>query len=130
DQPVRNPLIDGKPQIAFLACVRRDGLLERRISFHWRVQTDVVLERREIDDDTTQLERRNAVTDRLGCIRRRFRDRRAYPAEDRLRLRRTSVDVLVDRFGSDTSARGERPHRAASSSVSADPVCGGTCPTR
>ena len=57
DQGVRNLLVDGKPQVAFLTGVRRDGLLERCVSLHGRVQPDVVLERREINDDTTELER-------------------------------------------------------------------------
>lgn len=97
NQAVRNRSVEWKTEVALLACIGRNRFLQRRVSLHRRVQADVMLEGREIDEDAPALERRNSVADGFGGARRGPGDRGAHASKDRPSLGRAAFDVLVNR---------------------------------
>src|SRR5262245_36057527 len=96
DQAKRNRLVEWKFQIALFSGVGCDSLLEFCIAPHRRIKPDVFLERREVDQNTVQAERRHLVADLLLRIRCCRAHGRANLGEDRLYLWRKRRNVLVD----------------------------------
>src|SRR6185312_9400799 len=96
DQVVGNRLIERESQIALLARVGQESLLQARIAMYWWVQADVVLEGREMDQHSLLLERRHSIADRLLGVGRGGADREPDLFENRLDLRRKCRDVFVD----------------------------------
>ena len=63
DQLIGNRLIKRESQIAFFIAITSCRLYHRLISRHWRIDTDMFLERRKLDERTTELEGGHLVAD-------------------------------------------------------------------
>jgi hypothetical protein len=83
-------------QVAFGAPVGCDGLFYGRIAGNWRVEADVLLEGREIDQNAVLLKCRHFVADDFFGFRSGFADRRSDGLENRLNFSRIGLNVLVD----------------------------------
>src|SRR5436309_9957315 len=98
-QVVRNRLVDRKLDGAFSLFVRRQFLLEGFNPRRYRVKSDVILERREVDEPfAVQFERRHLIADGLYGLWRRLSDCQPQALKDALHIRWGGIDVLVDRL--------------------------------
>src|SRR5206468_3778404 len=98
-QVVRNRLVDRKLDGAFSKFVLRQFLLEGFNPRRYRVKSDVILERREVDEPfAVQFERRHLIADGLYGLWRRLSDCQSNLLKDPLDILWGGLDVLVDRL--------------------------------
>src|SRR5437667_6956759 len=98
-QVVRNRLADWKLDRTFSLFVRRQFLFEGINARRYRIESDVILERREVDQPfAVQFERRHLIADGLDGLRRGFPDCQPQPLKDALHILWGGFDVLVDRL--------------------------------
>jgi hypothetical protein len=97
DEIVGNRLVEGKPEVAFLSCIRRNGLFEGSVAPDGRIQADVVLESREVHKNSTLSKRRHSVADDFARLGRSLAHDLAHALKNALNFRREGCDVSVYR---------------------------------
>src|SRR5207253_5749716 len=98
-QGVRNRLADWKLDRTFSLFVRRQFLFKCINARRYRIESDVILERREVDEPfAVQFERRHLIADGLYGLWRRLSDCQSNLLKDPLDILWGGLDVLVDRL--------------------------------
>src|SRR5262245_23442735 len=98
DELIRERLAEWELERPLAGSVRLDVALEGFVALRYRIDRDVVLPRRGIDQVLpVELERRDAVADHFGGCRRGGDDAAADRLEDLLDIGWLSGDVIVNR---------------------------------